>query len=106
MMKMVSLKSDDAGMSPTEMTYGYGTRICLNDDQCEALGFKQPPKAGTVVMVQALATIVRSTGSVEMDGDDTGNDVSMELQLTDMSISPARAAKSAASSLYGGEGED
>ena len=90
-MPMVSLKTDDSmGMAETYKPnpYGCGTSIHLNDDQCEALGFKAPLPAGTVVMISAQAVVVRSEETLEMDGDDTGPDVCMTLQLTDAEIKP------------------
>lgn len=89
-MNLVNMKSDDADCMPCPPSaYPYGLRICLNDDQCEALGIKGPISAGTQLQVQALVTVVRCTESTEADGDDTGNDISMDLQITDMAIGPA-----------------
>lgn len=93
-MNLVSMKTDDNGMDACAPNpYGYGLTLCLNDDQCEALGIKAPLRAGTVVNIQARAVVTRSTESVEADGDDTGNDVSLELQVTDLGLA-------AASSMY------
>lgn len=89
-MPMVSLKTDDESLCcPERNEYGYGTSLSLNDDQCEALGIKMPPPAGSVVTIMARAYVKSSTGSVEVDGDDKGPDVSMCLQITDMELKPA-----------------
>lgn len=80
--------------------YPYGLRLCLNDDQCEALGIVGPIKAGTVVQVVAMATVVRCTESTELDGDDTGNDIALDLQITDMALE-GPADKIDPSKLYG-----
>ena len=38
-MNLVSMKVDTEQCAPCPPdAYGYGLRICLNDDQCEALG--------------------------------------------------------------------
>ena len=87
-MNLVSMKTDDDGCctSIEPNPYGYGLRIRLNDDQCEALGIKTPPAAGTVVQIQAQAFVSEAVQRTEEDGDDTGPDVSLELQITDMAL--------------------
>jgi hypothetical protein len=82
--------------------YGYGLCICLDDDQCEALGFKAPLPAGSRVVLRGLAIVVEATQSVEMDGDDAGPDVRMRLQITDLEVVPKGGSSSAdlAASLY------
>lgn len=99
-MNLVSMKVDteECKPCPTE-AYGYGLRICLNDDQCEALGIKGPISAGTVMQVQALVTVVRCTETTELDGDDTGNDIALDLQITDMAIGGG-APKDMAAALW------
>lgn len=79
--------------------YPYGLRLCLNDDQTEKLGIKGPISAGTVVQVVALATVVRCTESTEADGDDTGTDIALDLQITDMALVPP-TGKTDAKALY------
>lgn len=99
-MALVSMKTDDAyGEQATPNPYGYGLRISLNDDQCEALGIKTPPAAGTKVTVTAAAFVCEATQRVEQDGDDSGPDVFLELQITDMELSAA-AAQTDARALY------
>lgn len=83
-MNLVSMKDDAQAM--TVEPYSYGLRIHLNDDQCEALGIKTMPAAGTRVMIQAAAFICEATQRVEQDGDDTGADICLELQITDMGV--------------------
>ena len=86
-MAMVSMKTDDSRVEYCESNpYGYGLRIRLNDDQCEALGIKTPPAAGTKVTVNAAAFVCEATQRVEQDGDDAGPDVFLELQITDMDL--------------------
>lgn len=99
-MALVSMKTDDSGVEAYEPNpYGYGLRIRLNDDQCEALGIKTPPAAGTKVTISAAAFVCEATQRVEQDGDDAGPDVFLELQITDMELGAA-AAQTDARSLY------
>ena len=65
--------------------YGYGTRLCLSPAQVKALGIVEPLRAGTVVMVSALATVVQASESMDVDGDESA--LRLELQCTDMEIS-------------------
>ena len=86
-MNLVSMKTDDSGNIPLESNpYGYGLRIRLNDDQCEALGITTPPAAGSTMQITAMAFVASATQSTEQDGDDTGADVYLELQITDMAL--------------------
>jgi hypothetical protein len=80
--------------------YGYGLRIRLNDDQCEALGITTPPAAGSKININAVAFVASATQSVEDDGDDAGNDVYLELQITDMELSTAKGVEPS-TMLYG-----
>lgn len=99
-MPMVSMKSDESRAEVCAPSpYSYGLRIRLDDDQCEALGIKTPPAAGTKMTIQALAFVCESTQRVEQDGDDAGPDVFLELQITDMDLKGA-GSKVDASSLY------
>lgn len=88
-MALVSMKSDESGMEYKPNPYGYGLTLHLNDDQCEALGIKEPLRAGSQVSIKAIAYVANVTESVEEDGDDMGNDVSMCLQITDMELAQA-----------------
>lgn len=105
-MKLVSLKNanDDATCTPMQMEqYGYGLRIYLNDDACEALGIVKALRAGTQVTLSAKAIVVSSTESVEDDGDGAGNDISLSLQITDLGLEAGTVLRNAAQILYGGE---
>jgi hypothetical protein len=94
------MKTDAASPQSYEPNpYGDGLRIRLNDDQCEALGITTPPAAGTKVSISAAAFVCSATQTTEQDGDDSGVDVFLELQITDMEISPA-APQTDARSLY------
>ncbi len=101
-MSLTSMATDSDGTEPMPTAkYGYGLRIYLNDDQCEALGIKEPLRAGTKVTLQAIALVVTASESVEDDGDDTGPDISLSLQITDLDLKPQGVASNAATLLYG-----
>jgi hypothetical protein len=86
-MALVSMKTDDScAVDCSPNPYGYGLRLRLNDDQCEALGIKAALAAGAAVMVTARAVVTEATQRMEADGDDKGPDITLELQITDMAI--------------------
>lgn len=103
-MQLVSLKNasdrSTCDVMPREQ-YGYGLRICLDDDQCEALGIKEAIKAGTQITIEARAIVVSATESIEDDGDDKGNDIQLSLQITDMGLTIGTVRRDAAETLYG-----
>lgn len=101
---MISLKNtgDSECTAPSSRSsYGYGLRLYLNDDQCNALGIKTALAAGTQVTISAKAVVISATESVEDDGDDKGNDISLDLQITDMDLTHGAVLKDAATVLYG-----
>jgi hypothetical protein len=81
--------------------YPYGLCIQLDDDVCEKLGIVDAIKAGTEVTFIARAIVTRSTEEVERDMDDTGTDVSLSMQITDMEITTGSVVTNAAKELYG-----
>lgn len=81
--------------------YPGGLSIWLNDDQCEALGLTKALKPGTEVTLSAKAIVTTSSESLERDGDDAGNDVSLSLQIIEMSVTPGGVRRDAAQVLYG-----
>lgn len=99
-MPMVSLKtSEDISECCRPSPYGWGTQLNLNEDQCEALGIKEPLRAGQKVLIQAIAYVQSSTERAEEGGEET--DVCMCLQVTDMELGAVpTATKSAAEVLY------
>lgn len=103
-MALVSMKreSDDRGEVACcpDNPYGYGLLIRLSEGQCEALGITTPPVAGSKVMITAAAYVSAATQSVENDADDTGPDITLELQITDMALGPAAKATDA-KAMYG-----
>jgi hypothetical protein len=115
-MGMVSIAQPD--MSEIEdykpNPYGYGTCICLTDEQVELLGLdKNPPAAGSTVTIQAIAKVVRVISKYDpieeaAEGEDPESiDVALELQITDMEVNQGggQSSTNAASMLYGGNND-
>lgn len=104
-MKVVSMKRQDSGdneiIGYRPEQYPYGLTLCLNEDQCEALCISKALKAGTQVTLSAKAIVTSATESLERDGDDKGNDVSLSIQITDLGMSVAGIVRNAAKELYG-----
>ena len=103
---MVNLKQDDGGAMMLESDYRpsqypYGLCLNLNDDVCEKLGIMVGLAVGTVIALNAKAIVCRSTESIEQDGDDTGVDVSLEIQITDLEITTGEVLTNPAKELYG-----
>lgn len=102
------MKTEDDDYAPSAPNpYGYGLTICLTEEQVEALGLaKNPPPAGTIIGIQAIAIVKRVTQESDpseevVEGEDPSDiDVSLELQITDMEVTPAAKAVDA-SMLYG-----
>lgn len=98
---LVSMKIKDEGPETYEDNpYGYGLCLRLNPGQCEALGIRTPPVAGTAMTLMARAVAKRVTEEAE-EGKEK-NEVYLELQVTDMEVSSAsNSGPSAVSMLYG-----
>lgn len=103
-MKTVSMKSDsDEAMEASyggQPTYPYGLCLHLDDDLCKKLGISKALKPGTVLTIQASAVVASATERLEDDGDDKGNDVSLQVQITDMGCQVAGTMRNAAAELY------
>ena len=98
-MKLVNMKSDtDDGSSAS---YPYGLCLYLSEDQCEALGISKALKPGTQLTISAKAIVTSATESLERDGDDKGNDVSLNVQITDLGVQANGVVRNAAAELYG-----
>ena len=85
-----------------EPKYPYGLCLSLCKESMEKLGITSLPKVGSEMMINAKV-YVKSTRAYETmeDGDEMG----MELQITDMEIMPAEGQannEQRASMLYGG----
>ena len=87
-MNLVSMKVDmssEACCAPCpESAYPYGLRICLNDEQCKALGILGAVGTGAKMNVIASATVVmcREEGAV----DEPKSEIYLDLQITDMAL--------------------
>jgi hypothetical protein len=102
-MKLVSLKNvGDSGVCSAMgiENYGYGLRLYLAEDQCEALGITKALRAGTQVTLKASAIVVSSTESLSGEQEAQG-DVSLSLQITDMGVEVGSVLRTAAQLLYG-----
>lgn len=104
-MALVSLKKQgddyDYLMPYNPGNYPSGLCLYLDEDVCEALGIAKALKAGTELTIQAKAVVASATESLENDKDDKGNDVSLQIQITDMSVKAGGVMRNAAEELYG-----
>ena len=105
-MALVSMKNDNdddamCGSMYTPAKYPYSLQIYLSEDQCEALGITKSLKAGTELALTCRALVTSSTESLDTDNDNKGNDVSLCVQITDMSVKVQGVVRNAASELYG-----
>ena len=103
-MKLISMKREAEGTeaySSSSASYPYGLCLYLSEDQCEQLGISKALKPGTQLTISAKAIVVSSTESLERDGDDKGNDVSLNVQITDLGVQASGVVRNAAKDLYG-----
>lgn len=113
-MSLTSMKLPDNNTNQAipDNPYGYGLCISLTEEQVEALGLNaNPPRAGSEVGLRAIATVRRVTQQVDADdskkeegkqGGESGIDVVLELQITDLEVTPGGGMQSQPSMLYGG----
>lgn len=109
-MAMVSMRipADDANdISAPMPSWAYGLCIRLTEEQVEALGLdKSPPPAGSHVGIQAIARVRRVTSTSDpaeetAEGESPDDvDVTLELQITDMEVTPESRPAPDASKLY------
>lgn len=102
-MKLAEDKSYDGMVCCGSGNYPGGLSIWLNEDQCEALGITKALKPGTEVTLSAKAIVTTSSESLERDGDDKGNDVSLNLQIVELGATVGGVIRDAAQVLYGGK---
>lgn len=84
-----------------EPMYPYGLCLHLGQDEMEKLGITALPAVGSEMTITAKV-FVKGTSAYETQG---GKDMSMDLQITDMEITPAQGKadnKERATMLYGG----
>lgn len=105
-MKLVSMKREDAAEDlaccamPMER-YGYGLRLYLDGDACEALGITKALHVGTELTLQAKAVVTQASEMLE--GGSEGNDISLSVQITDMGVNVSGVMRNAGALLYGSE---
>ena len=88
-MNLVNMKVDmsDGCCTPCpESAYPYGLRICLNDEQCQALGILGTVGTGAKMNVIANATVVMCREEAAVDAPKS--DIYLDLQITDMALAP------------------
>mgnify|MGYP006164573383 FL=1 len=86
-----------------EPRYPYGLCISLGKDELEKLGITALPKVGTEMMIMAKC-YVKMTRAYETQGE--GEDIGIELQITDMEIQGNQQQRNAdASTMLYGSGE-
>lgn len=103
-MKNIAMTPEEAkeysGMSPAagdEPKYPYGLNICLNDSTMKKIGMDKLPEVGTTVLIQALAVVSSVRQSQQQDGD---KESGVDLQITDLEVTPGEPKKAAADVLY------
>lgn len=102
MMKKASREEMYEEKEYDEPKYPYGLCISLCQDSMEKLGITALPEVGSEMMIHAKV-YVKSTRAYETMED--GEDMGMDLQITDMEIMPAEGEannEQRASMLYGG----
>lgn len=104
-MKTTNMACDDGDEYATASyggmpKYPYGLCLSLNEDQCEKLGISKALKPGTILTIQASAVVTSATERLEDDGDDKGNDVSLQVQITEMGCQVNGTMRNAAAELY------
>jgi hypothetical protein len=80
-MDLINMKSGEGGMPPAP--YPCGLRLTLNQEQLQALGFKDLPSAGTRLQIEATA-VVTSSSTQDPDADGDIDYVCVELQLVEL----------------------
>lgn len=93
-MKTVNLKigtdtfQTEGGKTETRDEYPWGLRFTLNNDTLEKLGFNEDnlPKVGDMLQVFGLAKVL--SVSTRTEGND--QESSVDLQFTDIGVTPAK----------------
>ncbi len=98
-MKQSRTKGETLLSEREEPEYPYGLSISLDKDGMAKLGITALPEVGAKFSV-AAKTFVRSTSAYDDDGD--GKSMNLELQITEMELSPGDS-KDAAETLFEGE---
>ena len=101
MQKPVEREEMPGEIEVDEPRYPYGLCISLGKDELDKLGITALPKVGTEMTIMAKA-YVKMTRAYETQGE--GEDIGLELQITDMEIQGNQQQRNAEAStmLYGG----
>ncbi len=109
-MAMINMKKDPereempGEIEYEEPMYPYGLCLHLGQDEMEKLGITALPAVGSEMTITAKV-FVKGTSAYETQG---GKDMSMDLQITDMEITPAQGKadnKQRANALYGDDSD-
>jgi len=99
--KMSEAKAKEYTDGPTAAgdapAYSWGTSLCLDTELLERLGIMVPPEVGKEFMLTARCVVTGTSQRQQQDGD---KDQSLDLQITDMELTPG-AGKSDAEAIYG-----
>ena len=77
--------------------YPYGLCIRIDDDGIDALGLMSLPTVGQTVMIMARATVKLVEQRQMLDGE---TERCLEIQITDMALSPESSSKPPEQTLY------
>lgn len=80
-----------------EPAYSYGLCLHLGKEELEKLGITALPEVGSEMMVHAMAYVKTVSARQNQDGDE----MSLELQITDMALEGKQRDREAAKGLYG-----
>lgn len=97
MKRSPNAKSTEMATDYEEPQYPYGLCLTLGKDELEKLGMTTLPDVGAKMNVMAMG-YVKSTSAYETQDD--GKSMSVEIQLTDLEISPGDR-KDPAEVMYG-----
>jgi hypothetical protein len=104
-MKQQPKREEMAGaIESDEPRYPYGLCISLGKEELTKLGITSLPKVGSEMLIHAKS-VVKSTSAYDTQGE--GQDMRVELQITDMGIGQTENATNdnRASMLYGNQSE-
>jgi hypothetical protein len=107
-MAMINMKSKPereempGDIEKDEPSYPYGLCISLEKDSLDKLGISTLPKVGTEMTISAKA-YVKTVSSYQTQG---GDDMRVELQITDMEVMGSQVQNAAATMLYGATESD
>ena len=105
--KPISMKRDPSDYAPSAVKspeaysapeYPYGLCLHLDDETMKKLAMSKLPQVGKQVVVYAYANVTSVSERETLIG---GSSQSVELQITDLAVSPKSDDKEAGETLYG-----